>query len=107
MTGTFKLFTDENMRFRFRLKAHDGTVMALSRSFPDKPAAVAGITAVRECGPDHRPLPGNPRPRIITPVTSCRPDHRSAIPGRPFSRRPSARGGHPGSRTARTRCPEP
>lgn len=47
MTGTFELFT-EDMRFRFRLMAPDGTVVALSRSFPDKAAAVAGITAVRE-----------------------------------------------------------
>ena len=48
MTGTFELFTDQNLDFRFRLKAPDGTVMALSRSFPDKAAAVAGISAVRE-----------------------------------------------------------
>ncbi|MET4097507.1 YegP family protein [Arthrobacter sp. UYCu712] len=48
MTGTFELFTDDNQHFRFRLKAPDGTLMALSRSFPDKAAAVAGITAVRE-----------------------------------------------------------
>lgn len=83
MTSTFELFTDENMRFRFRLKAHDGTVMALSRSFPDKPAAVAGITAVRECAgmglitdlcpeiPARGSSPrSHPAARIITPVTS-------------------------------------
>lgn len=48
MTGTFELFTDDNQYFRFRLTAPDGTVIALSRPFPDKAAAVAGITAVRE-----------------------------------------------------------
>ena len=32
----------------FRLKAPDGTVLAVSQSFPDKPAAVAGISAVHE-----------------------------------------------------------
>ena len=84
MTGAFELFTDENMQFRFRLKAHDGTVMALSRSFPDKPAAVAGITAVRECAgmglitdlcpeiPAHGSSPrSHPAARIITPPSAA------------------------------------
>jgi uncharacterized protein YegP (UPF0339 family) len=48
MTGTFELFIDEDTHFRFRLKAPDGTVVAVSRSFPDKPAAVSGIRDVRE-----------------------------------------------------------
>lgn len=48
MTGTFELFTDENMYFRFRLKAPDGTVVAISRPFSDKSGAVSGISAVRE-----------------------------------------------------------
>jgi uncharacterized protein YegP (UPF0339 family) len=48
MTGMFELFTDSDASYRFRLTAPDGTVMALSRPFPDKQAAVAGIAAVRE-----------------------------------------------------------
>jgi uncharacterized protein YegP (UPF0339 family) len=48
MTGNFELFTDENMYFRFRLKAPDGTVVAISRPFSDKSGAVSGISAVRE-----------------------------------------------------------
>ncbi len=48
MTGKFELFTDEKMYFRFRLKAPDGTVVAISRPFSDKSAAVSGISAVRE-----------------------------------------------------------
>ncbi|WP_427008454.1 YegP family protein [Pseudarthrobacter sp. H2] len=44
----FEVFIDEDECFRFRLKAPDGTVVAVSRSFPDKPAAVSGISAVRE-----------------------------------------------------------
>jgi len=48
MPGMFELFTDSNASYRFRLTAPDGTVMALSRPFPDKQAAVAGIAAVRE-----------------------------------------------------------
>ncbi|SDK93056.1 YegP family protein [Arthrobacter sp. ok362] len=48
MTGMFELFTDSDTSYRFRLTAPDGTVMALSRPFPDLPSAVAGIAAVRE-----------------------------------------------------------
>jgi uncharacterized protein YegP (UPF0339 family) len=48
MTGMFELFIDEGTLFRFRLKAPDGTVVAVSRSFPDKRAAVSGISEVRE-----------------------------------------------------------
>ena len=48
MAGMFELFDDEESGFRFRITAPDGTVMAVSRSFPDKPSAVAGIRDVRE-----------------------------------------------------------
>lgn len=48
MTGMFELFTDSDTSYRFQLTAPDGTVMALSRPFPDLPSAVAGIAAVRE-----------------------------------------------------------
>lgn len=49
MAGTFEVFVDGEALFRFRLKAPDGTVVAESAAFSDKPAAVAGIAAVREC----------------------------------------------------------
>ena len=48
MVGMFELFNDEDAGFRFRITAPDGTVVAVSRSFPDKPSAVAGIRDVRE-----------------------------------------------------------
>lgn len=48
MAGMFELFVDAHSTFRFRLKAPDGTVIAVSKAFDDKPAAVAGISAVRE-----------------------------------------------------------
>lgn len=49
MAGKFELFVDAESSFRFRLRAPDGTVMAVSAPFGDKSAAVAGIAAVREC----------------------------------------------------------
>ncbi|MDQ0678513.1 uncharacterized protein YegP (UPF0339 family) [Arthrobacter pascens] len=48
MAGMFELFVDAESCFRFRLTAPDGTVMAVSKAFDDKSAAVAGIAAVRE-----------------------------------------------------------
>ena len=44
----FELVIDEEMYFRFRLKAPGGDVVAVSRSFPETLAAVSGSTAVSE-----------------------------------------------------------
>ncbi|MEC5200472.1 uncharacterized protein YegP (UPF0339 family) [Arthrobacter sp. PL16] len=49
MTGTFELFHDEGISFGFRLKASNGTVVAVSGKFVDKASAVEGISVVREC----------------------------------------------------------
>lgn len=49
MAAVIELFHDRDNAFRFRLKTSDGTVIAVSKPFPDKAAAVAGIRAVREC----------------------------------------------------------
>lgn len=48
MAGMFVLFVDAESNFRFRVTAPDGTVMAVSKAFEGKAAAVAGIAAVRE-----------------------------------------------------------
>jgi hypothetical protein len=45
MAGLFELFVDAQLHVRFRLTAPDGTVLAVSKSLDDKPAAVAGIAA--------------------------------------------------------------
>jgi uncharacterized protein YegP (UPF0339 family) len=49
MAGMFEVFLDSDSLFRFRLKAPDGAVMAVSGAFRDKSAVAAGIAAVREC----------------------------------------------------------
>ena len=49
MAGMFEVFVDEASSFRFRLKAPDGAILAVSAAFNTKSAAVAGIAAVREC----------------------------------------------------------
>ena len=73
MAGLFELFVDVTSHVRFRLTAPDGTVMAVSKAFDDKPAAVAGIAAVREYAgmghitdlcPAHRSSHAPPRNRL-------------------------------------------
>ncbi|MEC5198480.1 uncharacterized protein YegP (UPF0339 family) [Arthrobacter sp. PL16] len=49
MAGKFELFRDGGVSFRFRLKAPNGTVVAVSKQYSDKASAVEGIHAVREC----------------------------------------------------------
>jgi uncharacterized protein YegP (UPF0339 family) len=49
MAGKFELFTDEDANVRFRMIGPDGTVLALSRAFPDTRSAAAGVEAMREC----------------------------------------------------------
>lgn len=49
MAGAFELFTDPHSHIRFRLLAPDGTELAVSQAYPDKRAAAAAITNVREC----------------------------------------------------------
>jgi uncharacterized protein YegP (UPF0339 family) len=49
MAGKFEVFIDAEAHFRFRLRAPDGTELAVSAAFEDKSAVVAGIAAVREC----------------------------------------------------------
>ena len=48
MTGAFGLFHDGNLSFGFRLKAPDGTVVAVFCPFPDKVSAVK-VSVSCEC----------------------------------------------------------
>jgi uncharacterized protein len=63
MAGTFEIVSAGQESFRFRLKADDGTLVAVSPSYPNIKAVVAGITAVRENAAtgfvvDRRAFPG-------------------------------------------------
>ncbi|MCU1632964.1 MAG: hypothetical protein JWM61_1616, partial [Micrococcaceae bacterium] len=42
MAGKFELFRDGGVSFRFRLKAPNGTVVAVSKQYSDKASAVEG-----------------------------------------------------------------
>lgn len=48
MAGTFEIVNAEEENFYFRLRADDGTVVAVSPRFKTLKGVVAGINAVRE-----------------------------------------------------------
>lgn len=46
MAGKFDIYTDEAGKFRFRLKAGNGEVVATGESYESKSAAIKGTEAV-------------------------------------------------------------
>jgi uncharacterized protein YegP (UPF0339 family) len=86
MAGLFEVFVDGESQFRFRLKAPDGTVLAVSAAFGDKAAAAAGIAAVRECAgmglvTDLCPagLPARPAPAAAASAVQAHDDQQMPV----------------------------
>ena len=52
MAGKFELYQDASGNFRFRLKAGNGEVIAVSESYKSKASAQNGIASVRKNAPD-------------------------------------------------------
>jgi uncharacterized protein YegP (UPF0339 family) len=52
MAGTFELYTDRSGEYRFRLKAGNGEVIAISEGYSSKSAALNGIDSVKRNAPD-------------------------------------------------------
>lgn len=48
MAGKFELYTDPAGKFRFRLKASNGQVIASSQGYTTKRSAVEGIESVKK-----------------------------------------------------------
>ena len=46
MAGTFEVYTDKAGKFRFRLKASNGQVIASGEAYESKAAANAGVQSV-------------------------------------------------------------
>lgn len=76
----FEPFIDEEMCFRFRLKAPGGDVVAISRSFPNKLIAVSGISAVSEHAGMGLITDLRPGPSIISRASGPRCVARTAVP---------------------------
>lgn len=47
MAGKYELYSDKAGKFRFRLKAANGQVIASSEAYESKPSALHGIASVQ------------------------------------------------------------
>ncbi|HET7279898.1 MAG TPA: YegP family protein [Dermatophilaceae bacterium] len=52
MAGKFELYSDASGKFRFRLKAGNGQVIAVSEAYESKASALNGIESVRKNATD-------------------------------------------------------
>ena len=52
MAGKFELYTDKAGKYRFRLKASNGQVIAVGEAYESKTAAKNGIESVKKNAPD-------------------------------------------------------
>ena len=102
MAGVFEVFVDAESQFRFRLKAPDGTVLAISAPFEDKRAAAAGIANVRECAGTGLITDLSP---AAPQVTANAAEQGCAVPQVPAQAPLSARAGHPRQGFGKKRTP--
>ena len=52
MAGKFELYTDAGGKWRFRLKAGNGQVIAVGEAYESKAAAQNGIESIKKTAPD-------------------------------------------------------
>lgn len=52
MAGKFEVYKDRTDKFRFRLKAGNGEIIAVSEAYNSKASALGGVESVRKNAPD-------------------------------------------------------
>lgn len=52
MAGKFEVFKDKSGKFRFRLKAGNGQIIATSEAYESKDSCMKGIDSVKNNAPD-------------------------------------------------------
>ncbi|GAB1431686.1 YegP family protein [Spirochaetota bacterium] len=52
MAGKFEVFTDKSGKFRFRLKAGNGEIIAVGEAYNSKDSCLKGIDSVKKNAPD-------------------------------------------------------
>ncbi|AWG64779.1 hypothetical protein DE4585_03390 [Mycobacteroides salmoniphilum] len=52
MAGKFELYTDAKGKFRFRLKAGNGEIIAVGEAYESKVSAKNGIESIKKNAPD-------------------------------------------------------
>jgi uncharacterized protein YegP (UPF0339 family) len=74
MAGKFELYTDAKGKFRFRLKASNGEIIAVGEAYESKTAAMSGIESIRRHAaeapsPSPKPAP-KPAPKANKPAAA-------------------------------------
>lgn len=52
MAGKFEVYVDKSGKFRFRLKAGNGQVIAVGEAYESKEGCLNGIESIRKNAPD-------------------------------------------------------
>ena len=52
MAGKFEIYTDKAGKFRFRLKASNGQVIATGEAYSSKSACLNGVESIKKNAPD-------------------------------------------------------
>lgn len=52
MAGKFEVYQDKAGKFRFRLKAGNGQIIAVGEAYESKKACMNGIASIRKNAPD-------------------------------------------------------
>ena len=52
MAGKFELYTDAAGKFRFRLKAGNGEIIAVGEAYDSKASALNGIESIKKNAPE-------------------------------------------------------
>jgi uncharacterized protein YegP (UPF0339 family) len=63
MAGTFEVYEDSSGKFRFRLKAGNGEVVAVGEAYETKAGARNGCEAVQRAAAGASIVEANPAPR--------------------------------------------
>ncbi len=52
MAGKFEIYLDKSGKYRFRLKASNGEIIAVGESYNSKDACLKGIESIKKNAPD-------------------------------------------------------
>ena len=52
MAGKFEVYQDKNQKYRFRLKAGNGEIIASGEAYESKAACLNGIESIKKNAPD-------------------------------------------------------
>ena len=78
MAGKFELYTDAKGKFRFRLKAGNGEIIAVGEAYESKTAAMGGIESIRRHAAEASVQDMTGAPAKSTPSPSPKPAPKPA-----------------------------